>query len=205
MRRFGCFAVLMILLWSMWGCGGVEPEKRAYPLVVSVDIQDGQYQVIYGMANLSFSTGQDKSGGNSGENGNTTLLFTGNDMQEILQMYNRTQESYLDLGHVQVFILGKNLTGRPRDLDQVLQYLENQPILGDGANVFVSEDPKKIMELNGSRVESLGTYLTGIYENRPDDREDMMVTLQDVYREWHRGGSLTLPDLDVEEDFPEIV
>ena len=29
--------------------------------------------------------------------------------------------------------------------------------------------------------ESLGTYLTGIYENRPDDREDMMVTLQDVY------------------------
>ena len=97
---------------------------------MSVDIQDGQCQVIYGMANLSFSTGQDKSGGDSGENGNTTLLFTGKDMQEILQMYNRTQESYLDLGHVQVFILGKNLASRPRDLDQVLQYLENQPILG---------------------------------------------------------------------------
>ena len=151
MRRFGCFAVLMILLWSMWGCGGVEPEKRAYPLVVSVDIQDGQCQVIYGMANLSFSTGQDKSGGDSGENGNTTLLFTGKDMQEILQMYNRTQESYLDLGHVQVFILGKNLASRPRIWIRFFSIWKTSPSWGR-SQVFVSEDPKKIMELNGSRV-----------------------------------------------------
>lgn len=205
MRRFGYLTALMIMLWAMCGCGGVEPEKRAYPLVVSVDIQDGQYQVIYGMANLSFSTGQDKSGGDSGENGKTTLLFTGNDMQEILQMYNRTQENYLDLGHVQVFIFGKNLVSQPKDLDQVLQYLEQQPVLGDGACVFVSKEPQQILELNGTRVESLGTYLTGIYENRPGGREDQMVTLQDIYREWHRGESLKLPDLDVKEDFPEIV
>ena len=45
------------------------------------------------------------------------------------------------------------------------------------------------MELNGSRGIS-APIRRCIYENRPDDREDMMVTLQDVYREWHREGAL---------------
>lgn len=203
MRRIHIVGV-GIMLCFLWGCGGVEPEKRAYPLVVSIDIQEDLYQVIYGMANLSFSTGQNKSGDDAGQGNNTTLLFSGENMQEVLREYDQTQENYLDVGHIQVFIFGKNLAEQPKRFHEVLQYLEQQPVLGDGACVFVSEDPKEIMELNGSRVESLGTYLTGIYENRLNDKEEGMVTLQDIYRTWHSKGSLELPALDVEEGHPRI-
>ena len=49
-----CLAVLMC------GCSGVDPEKRLYPLVMSVDYKNSQYLVSYGMASLPEATGQDK-------------------------------------------------------------------------------------------------------------------------------------------------
>ncbi|MGI6005882.1 MAG: hypothetical protein ACOX8E_00145 [Ruminococcus sp.] len=204
MKKIICLGIMIILLGVLSGCGGVEPEKRAYPLIVSFDWKNEKYQVIYGMANLAVSTGQGKSGEESG-NSQQTVLFAGNSMEEILKMYNQTQEYYLDQGHIQAVILGEALLGNQKACQEILDYLESSPVIGDGAAVFSCEDPENIMELNGGRIESLGTYLTGIYENRPGGRSKEMVTLRKVYRSWHENEETgKLPVLDAKENFPEI-
>ncbi|RHV90071.1 hypothetical protein DXA96_07605 [Lachnospiraceae bacterium OF09-33XD] len=59
-RRLSECAALCAAALFLWGCAGVEPEKRAYPLAVSVDYINGEYEVVYGMANLPADTGQGK-------------------------------------------------------------------------------------------------------------------------------------------------
>lgn len=192
----------LVLVCLLAGCGGVEPERRAYPLVLGIDWLSDRYQIIYGMPDLSASTGQDKS--SDAGSGKNTLLFTGNNMKEILQIYNRTQEKYLDMGHVQAVVLGEHLLDEKERYQEILAYLEQEPTVGDSAVVFQSGDPKMLMELNGSDVESLGTYLVGIYENRLNDRQGEMVTLRDLYRSWHEEKTVRLPNLDVAADFPRL-
>lgn len=45
-------------------------------------------------------------------------------MEEIMEKYNRTQEYYLDLGHLQAVILGENLLKDQEAYDYILDYLE---------------------------------------------------------------------------------
>ena len=195
--------LVLTAIYLLTGCAGVEPERRAYPLVLGIDWQEGRYQMIYGMADLSAFTGQDKSG--ESEVGKNTILFEGETVQEILQMYDRTQERYLDLGHIQAVIFGERLLNDNMKYEDILNYLEGESAVGDSAAVFRSGDHRSLLELNGSDVESLGMYLTGLYENRLQDRRDEMVTLRSLYRSQHEEEKVPpLPDLDVKEDFPRL-
>ena len=56
-----CLAGIVLFLG---GCQIVEPEKRAYPLVIGLDKRSEEYQVSLGMASLAVSTGQEKEGSN---------------------------------------------------------------------------------------------------------------------------------------------
>ena len=59
-----CMVLLTtVLISGLTGCQIVEPEKRAYPLVVGIDWQQEQYQIYLGMAQLAVSTGQGKESG----------------------------------------------------------------------------------------------------------------------------------------------
>lgn len=98
-----CFAV------SLCGCSGVDPEKRLYPLAMSVDYENGQYRVIYGMADLPGATGQDKP--EEGESAKIVSL-SGRNFQEIDSEYDRSREKYLDISHLQALILGKTSCDR---------------------------------------------------------------------------------------------
>ena len=59
-KRKGLLAMVFLLSLALTGCQIVEPEKRAYPLVVGLDLQEVQYHVYLGMAQLSSSTVQCK-------------------------------------------------------------------------------------------------------------------------------------------------
>ena len=53
---------------------------------------------------------------------------------------------------------------------------------------------KTIMGTNGNQVESLGKYLSGIYENRTEDIHP--ITLSQMYRELHNQGKiLQIPEI----------
>lgn len=116
-KRKGLLAMVFLLSLALTGCQIVEPEKRAYPLVVGLDWQEGQYQVYLGMAQLSSSTGQGKEGGEEQQGTGTGALLLEGDSQEAIQkLYDSTRELYLDPGHIQSVIFGKGLLENPERL-----------------------------------------------------------------------------------------
>lgn len=190
---------VLLLSGTLSGCRIVEPEKRAYPLVVAIDRQQGQYQVYLAMAQLAESTGQGKSGGEE-QNGDDEggLLLTGDSKEEILEIYNKTQELYLDPGHIQAVLFGKGLLEEPDGMRHVLLEMEAENGMGNSAYVFSCEQPEEILKMNGNQVESLGKYLAGIYENRTGEEEP--VTLSQMYWSVHNRGQICeMPLLQVRE------
>ena len=100
-----------------------------------------------------------------------------------MEIYNQTQELYLDPGHVQAVIFGKGILQDTEQMVHVLGEMEKEISLGNSAYVFAAEDIETIMGTNGNQVESLGQYLSGIYENRTEDIHP--ITLSQLYRELH--------------------
>lgn len=193
--------ILAVMLFLVTGCNGVEPERRSFPLVMSVDYEAGELKVIYGMANLTEQTGQDKSSGETG----LVQGFSGQDMDEVLKSYSSSREYYLDLGHIQVIILGEHLLKEQEKLEYILDYLEQEPMIADSTYIFTCEEPESIMAVNGDTVESLSDYLLGIYQNKVISREDQAVTLQDLLYTWHNDDKIIqLPLLILKDDRPQI-
>lgn len=196
-------SVLLILMCSLAliGCTGVEPEKRAYPQVLALD-QTKKIQVIFGMPNMQSATGQEKP---QEEAQNALLAFEGRNLSEINEHYNRTQEKYLDLGHLNVLILGKGIL-KGRHWEQALSNLKEDNQIGEDIYVFCTDDIEKVMEYNGNQIESIGDYLMGIYENRPYGNQKKGVTLRQVYKVWYETGELcALPEIVIDKQgYPEI-
>lgn len=183
------------------GCSGVEPEKRLYPMVMSVDYENSRYRVTYGMADLPSSTGQEKP--EEGENpGNISL--SGRDFDEIDQEYDRSQEKYLDVSHLQVLILGEELI-RQSQCAALMNHLKADPLVGEDLYVFRASDVEAVMAYQGEDDQSIGAYLVGIYENRPYTQKKSGVTLRQVYNSWYgQKGLPALPLIKLREDGPYL-
>ena len=79
-----------------------------YPLAMGVDVSEGEYILTYAMPDLPRATGQ----GKEEEDGNQTLQVRGKSFEEIKSRYERSQEKYLDIGHLQILILSQDQIGR---------------------------------------------------------------------------------------------
>ena len=192
MKKTMTMVLVIFLIFTLIGCSGIEPEKRRYPLAMGVDWADGQFQVYYGMPDLPASTGQDKQE----EGGDTSVLsFSGETFEQIQQAYDRSQDEYLDLGHLEALILGPGIR-EDRHWETLLEYLRKGSLIGEDMYVFEGENVDNLMNLNQSLGTSLGEYLTGIYENRMTVRQDKGVTLKEVYYKWYEERELpNLPTL----------
>ena len=182
-RRYRMIAVVFLLTGSLWACG-VPLEDRAFPLSVAVDYTEGKYEVYYGMPDLSAETGQDKEGENSGQK-ETVVCYRGRRMEETEELFLRSQEDYLDLGHVKAFLLGENLLKNKNAYEALLAYLEEKPSVAGNIYVFSCRSPREIMELEGTELDSLGTFLVRIVESRPYSRQEEQTDLQSLYNAWH--------------------
>lgn len=165
------------------GCGGTEPEKRAYPLAVSVDLEEGQYVVAYAMANLPLMTGQNKDQEEGGEEQNMGSVFRGNSFGEIRQKYEASQEYMLDLGHVKALILGETLLADPGRREELMEEIGKSMVLGKNLYLFRTASTEEVMEQNGKEKDSIGEFLAGFYENRTAE-ERRPVTLEDFFYTW---------------------
>lgn len=187
--HFICCVLAACGVLGLSGCQIVEPEKRAYPLVMGIDWQEDQYRIYLGMARLAVSTGQGKEGGEEQQGQESgAIVLSGGSKDAILELYDQSQELYLDPGHVQAVIFGKGLLAKPDRMRRVLEEMEAETGLGNSAYAFTAENLWEIFEKNGTQVESLGKYLAGIYENRTWDEEP--VTLSQMYRQIHNLGSV---------------
>lgn len=181
---------LMAFILALNGCAGIEPEKRMYPLALGAEWSEDGWTLIYGMPELPSAEGQEKE-----ESQNSVLSIKENDFDEIEKIYNRSQEKYLDMGHLQVLIL-KNQLVQSEYWKELLAYLEKEPLIGENVYVFRSEYPEQIMKWN-KNGSSTGEYLLGILENRIPEQEKNGVTLRQVYQQHYENN--TLPDI------PEII
>lgn len=186
---------LVIAFLLLEGCGGVEPEKRDYPLALAWDYEDSEYKVIYGMADLQEMTKQNKDG----EDTPAGLEIRGKSMNEIQEGYAKTQQYYLDLGHVKAVIFSERLLDQPRAYQHIVEGMQESPEVGKNAYVFMTDSLEEVMKAGGQEEDSLGEYLTGIYENQMNVSKDG-VTLEDIYYDWNNEGRITKPpQLKVEE------
>lgn len=181
---------LMAFILALNGCAGIEPEKRMYPLALGAEWSEDGWTLIYGMPELPSAEGQEKE-----ESQNSVLSIKGNDFDEIEKIYNRSQEKYLDMGHLQVLIL-KNQLVQSEHWKELLTYLEKEPLIGENVYVFRSEYPEQIMKWN-KNGSSTGEYLLGILENRIPEQEKNGVTLRQVYQQHYENNTLL--------DIPEII
>ena len=140
----------------------MEPEKRAFPLAISVDVEQGNYVVSYAMADLPLMTGQGKDQGEAGETQNTGTSFTGQNFREIREQYDSSQEYMLDLGHVQALILGEALLADPEKRQELFEEIGNSPVIGRNLYLFQTQDPDLVMEQNGKEKDSVGGISGGI-------------------------------------------
>lgn len=199
-----CSVVVIILgisLFTLSGCGGVEPEKRMYPLALGADIEDRKIQLTYGVPDLPKATGQEKNGE---DQGNAAPSVSGDSFQEIEQLYSRTQEKYLDMGHLEILVLGQSLLDGGR-WEQVLEYLKQEPTIGENVYVFRSSNAAEAVGWGSPQETSLGEYLLGLLENNPDGSPSQAVTLRELYHEMYDRGALpALPDLIIQGEELEV-
>ena len=199
-------AVASMLFIFCLGCSGcasaVEPEKRMYPLALGVDQTPEGLAVTYGMPDLSESTGQGKE---EEDGGMRTLRITGTDFAQIEEIYNRSQEKFLDVGHMQVLILGKGLL-ESGGWKQVLEYLKQEPFVGEDLYIFAAENAGQVLAWRGENNSSVGEYLAGLVENRMSGQKISTVTLREVYYEWYRADDIpALPEVYLTEESLEVL
>lgn len=195
-------AVSAVLCMSMVlsGCAGVEPEKRMYPLALGVDTDGDGYALTYGMPDLPEATGQQKPE----EDAATVLTIRGSDFQVIEKEYNRTQEKYLDMGHLQVLILSEDILSDGR-WQPLLAYLEQEPFVGENLYVFRTADAKEVLKWKGAQGTSLGEYLLGLLENRVSGQQRKGVTLRELYHQKYKNGTLPeLPEIRLKDKQIEV-
>lgn len=202
MRTVLIFAVILSML-CLGGCAAtVEPEKRLYPLALGADVSGGEFTLAYGMPDMNESTGQDKGGD---EGGALALAFRGADFREIEAAYNRSQEKFLDLGHLEVLILGRKLLREDR-WREFLDYLASKPFVGEDVYVFLAENAEEVLNWRGEQNSSAGEFLTGLLENRMSGQKIRAVTLREVLHERCRTGGLpVLPAVKVAGKEMEVV
>lgn len=193
---------VLICSIMLGGCAGaVEPEKRMYALALGVDASEDGLLVSYGMPDLPESTGQ----GKEEENGSTRVLeIRGENFTQIEEAYDRSQEKFRDLGHLQVLVLGKLLLEDGR-WELVLDYLKQEAFVGEDLYVFQAENASQVLNWQGQDNSSLGEYVTGLIENRMSGRRVHTVTLRQVFYEKYKSHTMPkLPEITVTDSSLEI-
>ena len=200
-RKAACACVVILSgCLFLGGCGAVEPEKRMYPLALGVNTDGQGFKVTYGMPDLPRATGQEKQE----EGGSLPVLsIQGADFQEIQKRYDRSQEKYLDISHIQVILLGNALVESGR-WQEFLSWLKQEPFMGENVYLFSTEDPEAVLALDGEGS-SMGEFLTGLLENRLPGQQKEGVTLRQVYHLWYQEGALMhLPVIKAENDSIQV-
>ena len=117
--------------------------------------------------------------------------------REIENIYSRTQEKYLDMGHLEILVLGERLLDGGR-WEQVLEYLKQEPTIGENVYVFRCAAASEAVAWVSPQDVSLGEYLLGLLENNPNGSPGQAVTLREVYHEFYERGALSeLPELKI--------
>ena len=154
----------------------------------------------YAMPDMNVTTGQEKPD----EDPVSVLTIAGEDFNEIEKIYNRSQEKYPDLGHLQVLILDEQIL-EEGSREALIGYLKQEEHIGEDVYVFRTDMLGDVFHWKGARESSIGEYLQGIQENRTSGQQKKGVTLREVYHQFYKDGTLPwLPSVWVDGDLLEV-
>ena len=183
----------------MWcGCGTGEENVS---MALGVDASEEGICLTYGMPDLSESTGQGKE---EEDGGSRVLQISGADFTRIEKMYDQSQEKLLDMGHLQVLVMGRTLVedGRWR---MMLDYLKQEIFVGEDLYVFEAEDVGEILNWHGEDNSSAGEYITGLIRNRMSGGNITAVTLRELFYEKYKEDKiLRLPIVKIRNGSLEV-
>ena len=199
-KKITVAGLVLVITLTGSGCAAVEPEKRAYPLALGAGVSENGFVLKYAMPDMSTATGQEKPD----EDPISVLTLSGRDFQEIEAVYNRSQEKFLDLGHLEVLILDEQILEEGAR-EALIGYLKQEEHIGEDVYVFRTDMLGDVFHWKGARKSSIGEYLQGIQENRTSGQQKKGVTLREVYHQFCQDGTLPrLPEVWVEGELLEV-
>lgn len=199
-KKVTAAGLIMVIGLTGTGCAAVEPEKRLYPLALGAGVSEEGFVLKYAMPDMNVTTGQEKPD----EDPVSVLTLTGKSFSEIEEVYNHSQEKFLDLGHLQVVILDENML-EEEYRSAIIPYLKQEEHVGEDVYVFRTQMLGDVFRWKGAQESSVGEYLQGIQENRTTGQQKKGVTLREVYHQFYQDGTLPwLPSVRVDGELLEV-
>ena len=199
-KKVAAAALFLAVCLTGTGCAAVEPEKRIYPLALGAGALENGFILKYAMPDMNVTTGQEKPD----EDPVSVLTIAGANFNEIEKIYNRSQEKYPDLGHLQVVILDENMLTE-ENRAAFIHYLKQEEHVGEDVYVFRTQMLSDVFRWQGAQQSSVGEYLQGIQENRTSGQQKKGVTLREVYHQFYKDGTLPwLPSVWVDGELLEV-
>lgn len=199
-KKVAAAALFLAVCLTGTGCAAVEPEKRIYPLALGAGALENGFILKYAMPDMNVTTGQEKPD----EDPVSVLTIAGANFNEIEKIYNRSQEKYPDLGHLQVVILDENMLTE-ENRAAFIHYLKQEEHVGEDVYMFRTHMFSEVFGWKGAQQSSVGEYLQGIQENRTSGQQKKGVTLREVYHQFYKDGTLPwLPSVWVDGNLLEV-
>ena len=199
-KKVAAAALFLAVCMTGTGCAAVEPEKRIYPLALGAGALENGFILKYAMPDMNVTTGQEKPD----EDPVSVLTIAGANFNEIEKIYNRSQEKYPDLGHLQVVILDENMLTE-ENRAAFIHYLKQEEHVGEDVYMFRTHMFSEVFGWKGAQQSSVGEYLQGIQENRTSGQQKKGVTLREVYHQFYKDGTLPwLPSVWVDGNLLEV-
>ena len=150
-KKVAAAALFLAVCLTGTGCAAVEPEKRIYPLALGAGALEKGFMLKYAMPDMNVTTGQEKPD----EDPVSVLTIAGADFNEIEKIYNRSQEKYPDLGHLQVVILDENMLTE-ENRAAFIHYLKQEEHVGEDVYVFRTHMFSEVFGWKGAQQSSVG-------------------------------------------------
>ena len=145
-KKVAAAALFLAVCLTGTGCAAVEPEKRIYPLALGAGALEQGFMLKYAMPDMNVTTGQEKPD----EDPVSVLTIAGADFNEIEKIYNRSQEKYPDLGHLQVVILDENMLTE-ENRAAFIHYLKQEEHVGEDVYVFRTQMLSDVFHWQGAK------------------------------------------------------
>lgn len=210
MARKVWIGMVLILVSSLFlllhGCGKKGPEDAWYPLVIGIEENKDtrQMEVSYAIPATAAGSGSSNNsdGGSSGNSGGGSSDKSGSSSQNaggastggtdfyrtiaadsLFQAEERLaeeSEKVLDLNHMKVFIVNRELLLDKDQKQQLFAYfLENENMAWNTC-LLLTEDKMEDLFVDGvSGGSSMGTYIEDLLKNREDQKMKSLFTVKD--------------------------
>lgn len=151
--------ILTVCCLFLCGCTARELEDRSFPLAMELELLEGK---LYG------GFGSD--------------LVAAENVEAIKRETQQKLDKYLDLGHVKVIVMGKNLLAEKEKAEEILRELEQMPAISGNCMIFSYEykEQESYLKKLEEAGKNPGEYLSDLEKNNPYKKSSSAKTLAEL-------------------------